>query len=128
MIVAEICNAMPSLFCRQRPAARVLQLVPALLLRQLRHQVGWLLLLHHGGQKQPNCLLVISAGPFWGIHLDRCPGHRDTASTNHSLDGGIGMARLYGRKRAQKRSPGARLFWIGWLRLAAATSSVHAAS
>ena len=55
------------------------------------------------------------------------PDHRDMASTNHSLDGGIGVARSYDRKRAQKRSPGDRFFWIGWVRLAAATSASHAA-
>ena len=74
-------------------------------------------------KRQPNCLLVMGTGPLWRIHWDRTPDHRDTASTNHLLDGGIGVARSYDRKRAQKRSPGDRFFWIGWVRLAAATNS-----
>ena len=54
------------------------------------------------------------------------PDHCDTASTNHSLDGGIGMARPYDRKRAQKRSPAPASFGSDG-RLAAATSASHAA-
>ena len=39
----------------------------------------------------------------------------------------LDASRLYDRKRAQKR-PGVRIFWIGWVRLAAATSASHAAA
>ena len=66
-------------------------------------------------------------GPLLRIHWDRTPDHRDTASTNHSLEGCIGVARSYDRKRAHKGSPGDRFLWIGWMRLAAATSASHAA-
>ena len=65
----------------------------------------------------------MASGPLLRIHWARTPGHRDTASTNHSLDGGIGVARSYDRKRAQKRSPGDRFCWTGRVRLAAATNS-----
>ena len=67
------------------------------------------------------------AWPLWRIHWGRTPSHSDMASTNHSLDGGVGVARSYDRKRAQKHSPGDRFFCIGCLRLAAATSASHAA-
>ena len=43
----------------------------------------------------------MESGPLWKIHLDRTPDHRDMASTNHSLGGGIGVAWSYDRKRAQ---------------------------
>ena len=65
----------------------------------------------------------MGSGPSWRIHWDGTPGHRDTASTNHSLDGGIGVARSYDRKRAQENSPGDRFVWGRWVRLAAATNS-----
>ena len=77
-------------------------------------------------RRQPNCLLVMESGPLRRIESDRTPDHRDMASTNHTrhtLDSGIGVARSYDRKRAQERSPGDRFFWIGWVRLAAATNS-----
>ena len=69
------------------------------------------------------CLLVIRSGPLCRIHRDRCPDHRDMTSTNHWLDGGIGVVWSYDRKRAQKRSPGVRCLWGGWVRLGAATSA-----
>ena len=67
----------------------------------------------------------MGSGPLSRIHWDRTPDHRDMASRNDLLDGGIGVTRSYDQKRDQKRFSGDRFFWAGWMRLAAATSASH---